>query len=109
VETDYTRAAIVPPARPDLLLAGPARRVVRDGRIVVSRDGGDTWEPAGDGIDVPMPDMVELFAAAPDDTVWAICSRGRLLCAAPDEWRWTSALGPDAAVVVKSVAFSDVA
>ena len=105
VETDYTRATIVPPARPDLVLAGPAPRVGRGGRIVLSRDGGDTWEPAGNGIDVPMPDMVELFVAAPDGTVWAICSGGRLLRAAPDDWSWTSALPADAAVSVKSVAF----
>src|SRR5918994_1447309 len=34
VETDYTRATLVPAARPDLLLAGPAIRVGRGGRIV---------------------------------------------------------------------------
>jgi photosystem II stability/assembly factor-like uncharacterized protein len=107
VETDYTRATIVPPGRPDLVLAGPALRVGRGGRIVVSADGGDTWERAGDGIDVPMPDMVELFVPAPDGTVWAICSGGRLLRAAPDGWSWSSALPPDAAVSVKSVAFAD--
>jgi photosystem II stability/assembly factor-like uncharacterized protein len=106
VETDYTRATIVPPARPDLVLAGPARRVGREGRIVVSRDAGETWEPAGHGIDVPMPDMVELFVAAPDGSVWAICSGGRLLRAAPDDWSWSSVLAPDAGVTVKSVAFA---
>jgi photosystem II stability/assembly factor-like uncharacterized protein len=106
VETDYTRATIVPPARPDLVLAGPATRVGRGGRIVVSRDGGDTWEPAGDGIDVPMPDMVELFVAAPDGTVWAICSGGRLLRASPDDWSWSSALPPEGDAGVKSVAFA---
>ena len=105
VETDYTRATIVPPARPDLVLAGPAPRVGRGGRIVVSGDGGDTWEPAGHGIDVPMPDMVELFVAAPDGTIWAVCSGGRLLRAAPDDWSWSSALPPDSDVIVKSVAF----
>ena len=105
VETDYTRATIVPPARPDLLLAGPAPRVGRDGRIVVSADGGDTWEPAGRGIDQPMPDMVDLFVAAPGGEVWAICSGGRLLRAAPGDWSWSSALPPDADVHVKSVAF----
>jgi hypothetical protein len=105
VETDYTRATIVPPARPDLLLAGPATRVGRGGRIVVSSDGGDTWEPAGRAIDVPMPDMVELFVPAPDGSLWAICSGGRLLSAAPDDWSWSSALPADAAVTVKSVAF----
>jgi photosystem II stability/assembly factor-like uncharacterized protein len=105
VETDYTRATIIPPARPDLLLAGPARRVGRGGRIVVSADEGETWQPAADGIDVPMPDMVELFVAAPDGTVWAICSRGRLLHASPDDWSWSSALPPGTDVNVKSVAF----
>lgn len=105
VETDYTRATLVPPARPDLLLAGPAPRVGREGRIVVSPDGGDTWKPAGRGIDIPMPDMVELFVPAPDGTVWAICSGGRLLRAAPDDWSWSSPLPADADVDVKSVAF----
>jgi photosystem II stability/assembly factor-like uncharacterized protein len=105
VETDYTRATIVPPARPDLVLAGPAPRVGRGGRIVVSADDGERWEPAGHGIEVPMPDMVELFVAAPDGTVWAICSGGRLLCGAPDDWSWSSVLPPEAPVHVKSVAF----
>jgi photosystem II stability/assembly factor-like uncharacterized protein len=106
VETDYTRATIVPPAQPELVLAGPALRVGRGGRIVVSRDGGDTWEPAADGIDVPMPDMVELFVAAPNGAVWAICAGGRLLRTAPGELAWRSALPPDTAVSVKSVAFA---
>ena len=105
VETDYTRATLIPPARPDLILAGPALRVGRGGRIVVSRDGGDTWEPAADGIEVPMPDMVESFVAAPDGTVWAICSGGRLLRAKPDDLSWSSALPADTDVSVKSVAF----
>jgi photosystem II stability/assembly factor-like uncharacterized protein len=105
VETDYTRATLVPAGRPDLLLAGPAPRVGREGRIVVSADGGDTWEPAADGIDVPMPDMVERFIDAPDGSVWAVCSGGRLLRAAPGDWSWSPALPPDAGVQVKSVAF----
>jgi len=105
VETDYTRATIVPPSRPELLLAGPAPRVGRGGRIVVSADGGDSWSPAGAGIDVPMPDMVELFVAAPDDSIWAICSQGRLLRARAGDWTWRSALPGVEALEVKSVAF----
>jgi len=109
LETDYTRATIVPPARPDLVLAGPAAGVGQGGRIVVSSDGGDTWEPASAGVDVPMPDMVELFVAAPDGDVWAICARGRLLRATPGEWHWRSALPPDAALAVNCVAFAGTA
>jgi photosystem II stability/assembly factor-like uncharacterized protein len=105
LETDYTRATIIPPSRPELVLAGPAPRVGREGRIVVSADGGDTWEPASDGIETPMPDMVELFVAAPDDTIWAVCSGGRLLRATPGEWSWGSALPAGAELDVQSVAF----
>jgi photosystem II stability/assembly factor-like uncharacterized protein len=105
VETDYTRATIVPPSRPDLLLAGPAPRVGRSGRIIVSADGGDTWAPAHGGIEVPMPDMVELFVASPDGDVWAICSQGRLLRAGVGDWTWRSALPAGADVDVKSIAF----
>jgi photosystem II stability/assembly factor-like uncharacterized protein len=103
IETGYTRAILIPPARPDLLLAAPAAGVGRGGRIVVSADGGDTWEPASAGIETPMPDMVERFAAAPDGDVWAICSGGRLLRATPGEWRWESVL--PAAVRARSIAF----
>jgi photosystem II stability/assembly factor-like uncharacterized protein len=105
VETDYTRATLVPAARPDLLLAGPAPRVGAQGRIAVSDDEGESWRPAGSGIDVPMPDMVELFLDAPDGSVLALCSRGRLLRAEPGEWAWSSALPAGADVHVKSVAF----
>lgn len=104
IETRYTRSVIVPPARPDLLLACPAARVGREGAIMVSADGGDTWEPAGDGLEAPMEDMVERFVAAPDASVWAICSRGRLLRAEPDEWTWTPVPGT-AGLTVESVAF----
>jgi hypothetical protein len=105
VETDYTRATIVPVSRPDLVLAGPAPRVGRDGRVVVSADGGDTWAPAGAGIEIPMTDMVELFVTAPDGSVWAICSRGRLLRAEVGDWTWRSTLPAGVDVEVKSVAF----
>jgi hypothetical protein len=92
LHTDYTRSAIVPPERPELLLAGPAPEVGRNGRIVVSADQGESWEPAAAGVDTPMADMVELFVPAPDGSVYAVCSGGRLLRSAPDAWRWTSAL-----------------
>jgi photosystem II stability/assembly factor-like uncharacterized protein len=103
--TDYTRATIIPPARPDLVLAGPAQRVGAVGRIEVSADGGDSWQPAGDGIETPMEDMVELFLAAPDASIWAICSGGRLFGADPGDWHWRALLPEGATVEVQSVAF----
>ena len=105
VETDYTRAVIVPPGRPDLVLAGPARSVGEGGRIVVSADSGDSWESAGAGVETPMPDMVELFVAAPDGSVWAICSGGRLFRATPGAWSWESALPPAESLQARSLAF----
>jgi photosystem II stability/assembly factor-like uncharacterized protein len=103
LETDYTRAVLVPPARPDLLLAAPALSVGRGGRIVVSADDGESWAPASGNVETPMPDMVERFAAGPDGDVWAICSGGRLLRATPGEWRWESML-PEA-VRARAIAF----
>jgi photosystem II stability/assembly factor-like uncharacterized protein len=108
IETRYTRSVIVPPARPQLLLAGPAGRVGREGEIVVSADGGDSWEPAGGGVESPMEDMVERFVAAPDASVWAICSRGRLLRAEPGAWEWAPVPGSEGHEV-ESVAFAPAA
>jgi photosystem II stability/assembly factor-like uncharacterized protein len=105
LHTDYTRSTIVPPAKPELVLAGPAPEVGRKGRVEVSADRGESWEPAGDGIETPMPDMVELFVPAPDGTIYAVCSRGRLLRSAPDGWRWRSALPPDQPDNAVSVSF----
>jgi BNR/Asp-box repeat len=103
--TDYTRATIIPPSRPDLLLSGPALEVGAQGRIEVSADGGDTWQPAGAGIEHPMEDMVELFVPAPDNSIWAICADGRLFRAEPGEWNWQPALPDGAVLEVKSVSF----
>jgi photosystem II stability/assembly factor-like uncharacterized protein len=105
LETDYTRATIIPPSRHDLLVAGPAPHVGREGRIVVSADRGDTWEPLDAGVATPMPDMVERFVAAPDDAIWAICSGGRLLRATPGDWTWRSALPSQAELKGESVTF----
>ena len=105
LQTHYTRAVIVPPTRPDLLLAGPAERVGGAGRIEVSHDGGDTWLPAGGGIESPMEDMVEEFLPAPDGSIAAICSQGRLYRAEPGDWQWESVLPAGSSVEVRSVAF----
>jgi BNR/Asp-box repeat len=105
LHTDYTRSTIVPPARPESVLAGPAPEVGRRGRIEVSTDEGESWQPAADGIDIPMHDMVELFVPAPDETIYAVCSGGRLLRSAPDAWSWRSALPDGEAAHAVSVGF----
>jgi photosystem II stability/assembly factor-like uncharacterized protein len=105
LHTDYTRSTIVPTGHPDLVLAGPAPEVGRRGRVEVSADGGESWQPAGDGIDTPMPDMVELFVPAPDGTIYAVCSRGRLVRSDPGPWGWRSALPPAQPDNVVSVSF----
>jgi hypothetical protein len=78
---DYTRAAMIHPLDPMIAFAGPAHQVGEHGRIIRSRDGGENWELASDGLKLPMDDMVEFFVSDPrrPDTVFAICSEGRLL------------------------------
>jgi len=44
-----------------------------------------------------MPDMVELFVAAPDDQrLGDLLAGAALLRGTPDDWSWSSALPPDA-------------
>jgi photosystem II stability/assembly factor-like uncharacterized protein len=109
LEEDYTRAVLIPPTHPDLILAGPAKAVGRQGRIVVSEDGGETWTPAGEGIQkspqTPMADMVERFQIAPDASVWAVCSGGGLFRAAAGEWKWSSVVTLPAGVKAEAVCF----
>lgn len=105
LHTDYTRSTIPVPAVPGLVLSGPAPRVGEAGRIVTSADSGESWQEASNGIETPMPDMVELFQPAPDGSIFAVCSGGRLLRADPDRWQWASALPPDRTARVSSVAF----
>ena len=52
-----------------------------------------------------MPDMVELFVAAPDDSIWAICSGGRLLRAEAGEWVWRSMFPSNDKLRAQSVVF----
>jgi photosystem II stability/assembly factor-like uncharacterized protein len=102
---DYTRAVIVPPADERLLLAAPAKRVGAVGRIEVSSDGGESWQPAADGLESPMEDMVELFVPAPDGEIWAICSGGRLLASEAGPWRWRSVLPEGDGIAAEAISF----
>lgn len=104
---EYTRAVLIPPTHPHLVLAGPAQMVGAKGSIVVSEDGGETWFPADKGLEKPMIDMVELFVPAPDGSIWAICAQGRLLRAEPEEWHWYPVLAgaKETDICIESVSF----
>jgi photosystem II stability/assembly factor-like uncharacterized protein len=106
---DYTRAVLIPPSQPDLILASPAKAVGQHGRIVVSEDGGESWQPAGEGLqkspEEPMADMVERFQPAPDGSVWAVCSGGSLFRALAGEWQWSSVVTLPAGITAESVCF----
>ncbi|MFQ5857724.1 MAG: WD40/YVTN/BNR-like repeat-containing protein [Anaerolineae bacterium] len=87
---DYTRGVAIHPIVPEVILAGPARRVGREGRILASQDGGDSWMLAARGLEIPMLNMVDSFIMHPDlpNDVFAITSQGRLLRSRVDHIRW---------------------
>ena len=109
IREDYTRAVLIPPTHPNLILAGPAKAVGRQGYVLVSEDGGETWEPAGNGIqqspEEPMADMVNCFYPAPDASIWAVCSDGELFRSVPGEWKWSPAVTLPEGVTAESVCF----
>lgn len=88
----YTRGVAIHPIVPEIVFAGPARRVGHEGRILASEDGGDAWTLAARGLDVPMLNMVETFSmpsSFPND-VFLITSQGQLLHSRIDRIRWRS-------------------
>jgi photosystem II stability/assembly factor-like uncharacterized protein len=86
----YTRAVTIHPLLPELVFAGPARRVGHEGRILASEDGGDTWVLAARGLEIPMLGMVESFVVHPDfpNDIFAILSDGQLLRSRADHIHW---------------------
>lgn len=91
---DYTRGVAIHPIIPQVLFAGPARRVGHEGRILASEDGGDTWMLAAGGLEIPMLDMIESLTMHPDfpNDVFAITSQGQLLRSRIDHIRWRPVL-----------------
>lgn len=88
----YARALWVDPAKPRRLVAGPAGGVGREGSISESLDGGDSWQPADDGLATPWPrTMVERFVAVGEDLL-AILDDGTLRRAPRASLRWSPAL-----------------
>jgi photosystem II stability/assembly factor-like uncharacterized protein len=85
----YCRAAWIDPADADHIVLGPADSVSRmNGRIEVTRDGGQNWQPASDGLDPPWPgSMVERFALVGEELL-AITNDGRVYAAAVPTLHW---------------------
>ena len=85
----YCRAAWIDPADPAHIILGPAANVDTHGRIEETRDGGETWNAAAQGLTVPWRrHMVERFTPIGAE-LFAVLSNGQLLSAplAGLEWR----------------------
>jgi hypothetical protein len=92
----YCRAMWLDPENPARILLGFAEGVDRNGRIDLSEDGGQSWQPASDGLQVPWPrHMVERFAQV-GSRLLAVLSNGELIQAeiklAPHKWSWRPVL-----------------
>jgi photosystem II stability/assembly factor-like uncharacterized protein len=89
----YCRAVWVDPSDPSHFVLGPADSVAhKNGRIEGSRDGGESWEPASEGLDLPWPDrMVERFAQLGEE-LFAITNDGRLYSSPVERLQWQRVL-----------------
>jgi photosystem II stability/assembly factor-like uncharacterized protein len=84
----YCRAVWVDPHDSEHLLLGPADHVDSNGRIEESRDGGNSWSLASEGLSVPWRrGMVERFFQA-DDELFAVLSNGQLLSTLLNNLEW---------------------
>ncbi len=91
----YCRAVWPDPAEPKHLIFGPADTVDRSGRIERTYDGGENWEAAAAGLDVPWPrHMVERFLRVGQELL-AVLSNGELVTASLLTLQWRPIL-PDA-------------
>ncbi|MBI3159421.1 MAG: hypothetical protein HYZ26_07470 [Chloroflexi bacterium] len=93
----YCRALWLDPQDPQHVVFGPAEDVGRMGRIERSRDGGQTWEAASSGLDVPWPDTMPERLAQVGETMFCNLDDGRLLAASIEALDWGYIL-PDLAV-----------
>ncbi len=84
----YCRAVWVDPDDPHHIIFGPADGVSRNGRIEESLDGGQTWQPASKGLEVPWPEhMVERFCKI-DGQLLALLSNGELWSTRLKKMKW---------------------
>lgn len=84
----YCRAVWADPDDPKHLILGPADNVDSNGRIEETRDGGETWTSASNGLKTPWRrHMVERFTMAGDELI-AILSNGEVLAAPLETLTW---------------------
>ena len=75
---DYTRGVCIKADDPATVIVGPSRRVGRLGRMMVTQDGGETWQDAEQNLTFPLDRMCEhiicdaqdVFAVVLDDAVY---------------------------------------
>ena len=88
----YTRAVWLDPQDRDHMILGPADGVDRNGRIEETTDGGQSWRPASEGLEVPWRHhMVERFSQVGDELL-AVLSNGELYAAPLAALHWRRVL-----------------
>jgi photosystem II stability/assembly factor-like uncharacterized protein len=88
----YCRAVWVDSNDPDHIILGPADYVDSNGRIEESRDRGQSWSMASNGLKVPWRrGMVERFFQA-DHELFAVLSNGQLLSTILSTLEWKRVL-----------------
>jgi photosystem II stability/assembly factor-like uncharacterized protein len=85
----YVRAVWVDPQNPRLIVLGPSEGPDgREGRIEISEDGGQHWQPVTERWQA---NMVERFHPV-DGTLLAVLANGQLLAASGASFKWTQVL-----------------
>ena len=89
----YCRAVWVDPFRASHIILGTAVGPDRNGRIIESINGGETWDTRMDGLETVWEDrMVEEFIHF-DDQLIALLSDGVVISAAVDSLHWQQMFG----------------
>jgi photosystem II stability/assembly factor-like uncharacterized protein len=95
----YTRAVWIDPQDPGHIVSGPAASVGRNGTVIETADGGETWDPMTAGLSSPWPQtMVERFHASSPDHLIAVLDDGRIAVFNRKDRRWQPGPELDASV-----------
>ena len=84
----YCRAVWVDPDDPDHMVFGPADGVDSNGRIEMTRDGGETWEDGSAGLDTPWAEHMVGRIDQVGDELMAVLSNGEVIAAPVDTLVW---------------------